>query len=243
MRTPETDTELKPETKLYRYVALEAFLAFIETKRTVLTNINIWDDKWEVILSKIPNVDEEGNPDPPLYSFHQELFAQSWSLVDESDAMWRIYSPNRNGLRLQSSVAKFSLIDGVKRSYLGEVVYFETVQELLTLAKSRRSSFHEALFKRTAFQHEREVRLLTHAQFLEEFEPGSTHISLSLDPSAFIEGIAIDPRAEDWYVAAIVGYCKKAELHCMPVKSALYESDPHLKLGLARRWVPVDDQK
>lgn len=240
MQIPEVDPDLNGETRLYRYLGLEALLAFLETRRTVLTNVNNWDDKWEVILSKIPNVDAEGNPDPPLYSFHQELFAQSWSLVEESDAMWRIYSPGRTGLRLQSSVSKFNLIGGLKRAYLGAVVYFDTVEDLLSKAKSRRSSFHEALLKRAAFQHEREVRFLTHAQFLDHFERGSTHISLPLDPSAFIEGITIDPRAEDWYVAAIASYCKRAGLHCAPVRSALYDSDPHLKLGLVRRWVPVD---
>lgn len=62
MHTLETDSELKPDTKLYRYVSLEAFMAFLETKRTILTNVNSWDDKWEVILSKIPTVDEKGNP-------------------------------------------------------------------------------------------------------------------------------------------------------------------------------------
>jgi hypothetical protein len=236
----EIDPNLNDETRLYRYVGLDAFIAFLETRRTVLTNVNNWDDKWEVILSKIPNVDEDGNPDPPLYSFHQELFAQCWSLVEESDAMWRIYSPSQNGLRLQTSVSKFNLIGGLARGHLGAVVYFDSVQDLLKKADSRRSSFHEALFKRAAFQHEREVRFLTQAQFLDHFERGSTHITLPLDPSEFIEGVTIDPRAEDWFVEAVVKYCKRAGLRCTPLKSALYESHPELTVGLVRRWVPVD---
>jgi hypothetical protein len=243
MQVIETDTDLNPETKLYRYVSLGAFLAFIETKRSTLTNVNSWDDKWEVILSKIPTVDDQGRPDPPLYSFHQEIFGQCWSLVEESDAMWRIYSPGRNGLRLQSTVAKFNLIGGMKRAHLGKVVYFETVKDLLAKAKPRRSSFHAALFKRVAFQHEQEVRLLTHSQFLDHFEPGSTQISLPVDPSIFIEGITIDPRAENWYVAAIRKYAERVGLPFTPVKSALYETDPHLKLGLVGRYVPVQDDE
>ena len=100
MHTPQTDSDLKPETKLYRYMSIETFMSFLETKRTTLTNVNSWDDKWEVILSKIPTVDDEGNPNPPLYSFYQYIYGQCWSLVEESAAMWRIYSPNHTGVRL-----------------------------------------------------------------------------------------------------------------------------------------------
>lgn len=113
------DTGLEPQTLLYRYVSLEAFLALLETRLTTLTNVNNWDDKWEVILSKVPTIDAEGNPTPPLYSFHQDLFAQCWSLVEESDAMWRIYSPSRTGLRLQTTATKFELIGGTAVGYLG----------------------------------------------------------------------------------------------------------------------------
>lgn len=239
----QTDTSLKPETRLYRYVSLEAFIAFLETHTTTLTNVNEWDDTWEAILSKIPNVDEEGRHDPPLYSFHQKIFGQSWSLVEESDAMWRIYSPNRNGLRIDSTVAKFTLIGDVQRSYIGKVDYFATVEELVAKAEPRQSPFHEALLKRIAFQHEQEVRFLTHADFLGHFKRGSTHVSLPLDPCAFIEGVTLDPRADEWYVDAIVRFSARAGLPNRPTKSALYDANPHLKLGLVRRWVPVDRHK
>ena len=96
----EIDHDLSPDTKLYRYATLEHFMSFVETEQIHLTNVNLWDDKWEVILSKIPTVDEKGKRIFPLYSFYELIFGQCWSLAQESDAMWRVYSPNKTGFRI-----------------------------------------------------------------------------------------------------------------------------------------------
>jgi hypothetical protein len=237
--TMQVDAGLKDDTKVYRYVSAEAFLAFVESGRTVLTNINSWDDKWEAILLKVPTVDADGRRDEPIYSFHQDLFGQCWSLIEESDAMWRIYSPTQTGVQIRTSISKFNLIRDVRHSHVGMVSYFDRVEDLLALAKERTDSFHNALFKRAAFQHEREVRHLTSGQFVDNTSIASTHITLPLDPTAFIEGVTVDPRAADWYLDAIVRYSRRAGLSCVPVRSRLYESDPHLKLGIVGSWVPV----
>ncbi len=236
----EIDPDLSPGAKLYRYVTLEHFMSSVETKRIHLTNVNLWDDKWEVILSKLPTVNEKGERIFPLYSFYELIFGQCWSLAQESDAMWRVYSPNRTGFRITTSVEKFKLIGGVKRWHLGRVTYFERIEDILEKAKSNRSPFSDALFKRSAFEHEREVRFLTHRDFLDEYKREQSHISLPVNPSEFIEGVTIDPRADDWYVETITKYCERIGLGTRPIKSSLYETDPQLKVGLVRQWVPVD---
>ena len=189
-------------------------------------------------------MDDKGELTFPLYSFHENLYGQCWSLVQESDAMWRIYSPGRTGVQIATTVEKFKLIGGIKRSYLGKVMYFQTISDLLEKVKaaSHKSPFDDALYKRIAFDHEREVRFLAHGDYLCEFEPEWTHVSLPVDPSMFIEGVTIDPRADDWYVNAITGYCERLGLAVKPVKSSLYESEPHLRLGLARKWTVVKDE-
>jgi plasmid stabilization system protein ParE len=87
---------------------------------------------------------------------------------DLSDAMWRIYSPTKTGLQLKTSVGKFQLIGGVERMHFGMIAYFETIPELFAMTEKRRSSFDDALVKRAAFQHEREVRYVTNGQFLKD---------------------------------------------------------------------------
>lgn len=41
------DDDLSPDTKLYRYMKIESFMSFVEAKQIHLTNVNLWDDKWE----------------------------------------------------------------------------------------------------------------------------------------------------------------------------------------------------
>src|SRR5258708_22613962 len=122
---------LNPNTKLYRYINIESFISFVETKLFRLSNINSWDDKWEVILSKIPVVNDEDKVIVPLYSFYQQIYGQCWSLKKESDAMWRIYSPHKTGLQIETSVDKFKLIRGLKKCHIEKVIYFETIKELI----------------------------------------------------------------------------------------------------------------
>ncbi len=233
------DSDLEPSTQLYRYVSLETFFSFIESQQISLTNISLWDDRWEAILSRIPTVNGQGRIAAPSYSFHQFIYGQSWSRIQESDAMWRIYSPTRTGLQIATSVEKFKLVGGTRRWHLGSVTYFETIADLLEKGNAPSDSpFRHALLKRMAFSHEREVRFLTHGDFLARFEPEQSHIGLQVDLTAFIEGVTIDPRADDWYVDAIARYCARAGLSIKPVRSSLYEPDPHLKVGLVRSWVP-----
>src|SRR3954464_412921 len=105
----QIDEALTPETPVYRYLPFESFVAFVESGCTVLTNINRWDDPWEAILSKVPTVNAKGEEERPGYSFHEDIFGQSWTRLAESDAMWRIYSPTKTGLQLKTSVRKFEL--------------------------------------------------------------------------------------------------------------------------------------
>lgn len=240
MAALEIDGNLSPDAKLYRYTTLESFMAFVESEKVHLTKVKLWDDKWEVILSRLPTEKDNGELGFSIYSFWMLLYGQCWSLVNESDAMWRIYSQSKTGIQIATSVGKFNLIGGFKRGYLGKVAYFENPAELLELASSNTNPFSEAMYKRQAFEHEREVRFLTHSDFLTPSQPTeSASISLPVDISAFIEGITIDPRAEDWYLDALTKYCERIGLSVKPVKSKLYEPDPHLKIGLVKKWVPV----
>jgi hypothetical protein len=236
----QIDEGLTPETLVYRYLPFESLVAFVESGSAVLTNINRWDDQWEAILAKVPMVNDKGEEQQPGYSFHQDIFGQSWTLVNESDAMWRIYSPTRTGLQLKTSVGKFELIGDVERAHVGKVAYFDDVPQLLTMTERRKSPFDDALVKRAAFGHEHEVRYLTNGQFLKnKVSIHAAYVMLPLDPIAFIEGVTVDPRAPDWYLDAVIGYANRSGLRCTPTRSRLYESEPHRNLGIRRQYTPV----
>jgi hypothetical protein len=229
------DSDLTPTTPLYRYLTIESFISCVEAKQLHLTQANLWEDTWEMITRKVPLVDAEGKSRLP--SIHEDIYGQCWSRLKESDAMWRIYSPSKTGVQISTSVEKFKSLDGIEKCYLGSVVYFETIPDLLEKMHSRKNHPYDfALHKRMAFNHEREVRLLTHGQSL---PTRPARIALPFDPCAFIEGVTLDPRAEDWYVNTIARYCERVGLAVRPVKSSLYEPDPHLKVGLVGSWIPI----
>jgi len=240
MRKFEIDRRLTPDTQLYRYVSLESFISFVESGHTHLTNINKWEDTWEAILSKVPLVDDEGKRHFPLYSHHERIFGQCWSLLAESDAMWRIYSTNRTGLVLSTTANRFELIRGVDHLYVGPVSYFSNFDDLVEKSKDGDSLFKTACLKRAAFKHEEEVRCLTHSDFLPGCDPGARHVSLKLDSLEFLDGIRIDPRAPDWFVETVVHYCRRVGFRFEPIKSDLYAPNPHLRIPIVMRAVPVD---
>lgn len=238
------DSSLSPGQTLYRYISVESFVAFVETGETSLTKVTSWEDSWEAILAKIPTVDEQGGVRERSYSYVEDLFGQCWSLLPESDALWRIYSPNKTGMVIATSVERFQLLaENYHHLHVGRVVYFDDVQDLVSKAEAMHNHpFPEALLKRSAFAHEHEVRLLMLAAHQDKVERTDRSVTLRLDPAAFLTGVTIDPRAPDWFVRAVELYCLRAGLSVKPVRSTLYNSNPESTLGLARRWVPVKQE-
>ncbi len=236
----EIDPSLSRDTKLYRYLSLETFLAFVETKQTHLTKVTTWDDPWEAILSKIPVVDDHGKTLKPSYSFHEGLFGQCWSFLHEYDAMWRIYSTSKTGLVISTTLNKFELLEGAERLYVGRVVYFDDPRDLVAKARTDRSLFKRFCFKRSAYRHEQEVRVLTHADAVRGCDSKAKYLTLNVEPPAFVDRIIIDPRAAIWLVDAVKEYCRRSGFSKEPVQSDLYAPGPHLTSGLTREWVPVD---
>lgn len=222
---------LGENTMLYRYVGLSQFMSFVETYSTTLTQVKQWQDTWEIPFRHVAVVDSSAPigsgditwRDDPIY---EQVYGQCWSLNAESDAMWRIYSPNKEGLMIATTVKRFGLLKGVNGALLAPVIYYDNVEK-------GRDRVHEqygyadivgAFLKRKAFEHEREVRLATlnNDACLGHVYEDCSHIRLSLNPMEFITEITIDPRASGWYVETIQDYCERAGFATIPVKSSLY---------------------
>ncbi len=134
-------------------------------------------------------------------------YGQCWTLTIESDAMWRIYSPNKNGVKIQTSIRKlFQSLYSAQTSYgtiscfIGKVKYYskEKIDELvkyrLAGIKQFNGSIGQAqslLFKRNAFKHEKEVRLI----YLDPRNQCDSNVYLyPCDPLSLIDRITFDPR-------------------------------------------------
>lgn len=149
---------------LYRYVPLETFVGMVQSKTLTFVLPELWDDPKECAsfkhyVSHLDNVYEQ----LALWSIYHKTFFQCWTTLAESDAMWRIYSYNNRAIRISVKRDDINLLDDVKAVDVEYSDNFDCEFEhgetgyLRTLSR-----------KRTAFEHEREVRLIKHYRFVGE---------------------------------------------------------------------------
>lgn len=175
--------ELDPDTYVYKYIRLEYLLSMLKNKKLRVDQVSTWEDPYENFFMKedfytyasfykknVPVSTEE---------ISKRLYGQCWTLKEESDAMWRIYSSregriNEKAVKVKVKVdSLFSLVytedHCMATTSIGKVQY-KTANEIEEWRNSleKKYSFidfpkfsEECLFmKRDSFQHEEEVRII-----------------------------------------------------------------------------------
>lgn len=189
---------------VYRIMSLERLIDLFESKENVLVSPSKWEDTFEnfILKSKV----KLSTGETVDYNMHKSVFGQCWTLHTASDAMWRIYSPNKEGVRIKSTVG--DLLAAIYQSHqphpelrccIGKVGYKKS-KELLWHANntfdesgiSVEKLFHSLLLKRLPFEHEKEVRLLWQS-WDESLDTEETY-RYKVDPNQIVKEIMIDPR-------------------------------------------------
>ncbi|EOW9210641.1 TPA: DUF2971 domain-containing protein [Vibrio cholerae] len=216
------DEGVSDSTIIYRYYSFEAFVNLIEMEALTFAKVSTWEDPWENILSNY-DLNFDGKVSAPLYSADQYFFGQCWTLKEESDAMWRIYSPNKCGVKVSSTVGQLRKLTGVRRVGVSKVRYYKDLQELMDWVNQDNSWGFTARYKRRDFSHEEEIRVLVHPQYStsEDFHD-NTHVNLTLPISEFLDQVQIDPRAPAWVENMIKSYCERMLPNTNVIKSELY---------------------
>jgi Protein of unknown function (DUF2971) len=158
--TPYLDLTVAERAKyVYRVISLERLLELFQKRQNVLVAPEKWDDPFENFILKSGRVSRRG------------WYGQCWTWQRASDAMWRIYSGDKNGVRMRSTPAKLleSLPGSAQgKAFVGRVRYLPE-KPLMRFANDALAPGHlklasnaarTLLVKRPAFEHEREVRLL-----------------------------------------------------------------------------------
>lgn len=142
---------------LYRYISFETFVGMVQKNALAFVLPSVWDDPQEespfiqMVKKRDSAIDRAF-----LYAMHNKIYAQSWSELAESDAMWRIYAYNNRAIRIKVSREKIDLLDTAKVvpvTYSDEPFDYEKFDEYVF--------FTSLAYKRTAFCHEKEVRLIS----------------------------------------------------------------------------------
>lgn len=231
--------ELHETDELCRYFSFEAFINLIETQMLTFTKISNWEDPWENELSNY-SVKSNGAVNEPTYSASKFFFGQCWTKKIESDAMWRIYSPNLSGVKIKTRIEKLKSLGNTRLVGIEKVTYFSHWKELPNLTKNDHSRYQTVKYKRDAFSHEEEVRFIVHPQDIIEGKDqhGESHINLPIDIDSFIEAVEIDPRAPAWVEEMIKVYLGRVLPKITVAKSTLYQANKEFKV--IREYVPVE---
>ena len=152
------------EDYLYRYIPFESFVGMVQKQVLTFVLPELWDDPCESswfmrYMSQI----EDSIERLTMLSVHCQTYCQCWTKLSESDAMWRIYSYGNRAVRIR---IKRSDIEKLEDVHALDVKYTDNPQFPKDISEE---SFSRMIsLKRTAFEHEIEVRLVKHYRFLSE---------------------------------------------------------------------------
>lgn len=149
---------------LYRYISFETFVGMVQNKALTFVLPLVWEDPYEESpFRQLVNKNKSAVEMAFFIAAHNKTYAQSWSKLAESDAMWRIYAHNNRAVRIKVSQDKIDLLDSVRAV---PVTYSD--EPFSCEAFSEDALFLALAYKRTAFEHEKEVRLINQYKYCDE---------------------------------------------------------------------------
>ena len=159
--------------------------------------------------------------------------------------MWRIYSPTHFGVRIKVRQTKLlEQLVKVKKSVpykarrIGAVKYkrqseidikHKELVEQLEEKYDAKKALESLMYKRNAFNHEAETRVLLYAKGVPETDSG---ISVPIDPHCLIETILADPRMPESVYKAFKYYIeKRIKFNGSFGRSTIYSAKDPLRVG------------
>ena len=210
---------------LYRIVPFHRFAQMLRNGQWYFAHPSEWEDPYETRMSN---------------DLSSIMFAQCWCRKAVSDAMWRIYSKDRLGVRLRVNEEALRLalnaaqktekihITLKKVKYINEIQYVTESAKIkrdLSLRVTEARAAKHLFLKRTAFDHEAESRIVL---FDYREPPGTTSKGrcIELNTAKLVTSVLIDPRAPDELAEALTLMLKRTLLFPGRVsKSVLYRQN------------------
>lgn len=214
---------------VYRIVSLERLYELFNQRQNVLVSPDKWDDPFENFILKSQRIPRQG------------WFGQCWTLHRASDAMWRIYSGDKQAVRMRSTPRR--LVEGLRQAggataFVGRVQYLpeKSLTQFAQRAiqpgylKLSRNAAGTLLVKRPAFRHESEVRLLVRC----DGDRADGLFRYVVDPHSLVDQLMLDPR-----LSPAEAEQAKREIRCTTayegkiLRSLLYAPPPPLTINSA----------
>jgi hypothetical protein len=226
------------DTPIYKYMPLRYTLAMIQTRQLVLNRVNTWEDVYENYILK-QDYEMQGGGHVDVINQADGIYGQCWTVKRDSDAMWRIYSQDKETIRIKTTVGKlfdtlYVTNQNMADTYIGRVLYQDQAQidaDVQALSPMSVGDFQHcmikgAFVKRIEFDHEEEVRIVRIMDSQDTFLAGNLlYFNIDID---FIEELCIDPRVDDAMEQNIRTQLVAAGAPAhMVIKSQLYSFNSH----------------
>jgi hypothetical protein len=177
----------------------------LRSQENGLVRPRMWDDPFENFILDGTALASDGTK--VKIGFRDSVYAQCWSFHIETDAMWRIYSPSKCGVKLKTTLTdlfmslynKAGEFRGVS-CFIGKVQYMtkgrirRALQTVRILDPTGVGIAETVLIKRQAFAPEKEVRLIYLNQ---RTNPADGVFKYGVDPNALIKDAVLDPRLKE----------------------------------------------
>ena len=208
------------DQKIYRVFSISRFKELITNKELVLVNPKKWDDPFENFFLRANAFDEHGDS-VSLGNIARKWYGQCWTFNSESDAMWRIYSHQKDGVRVSTTLRKlFSVLWDDKDQYAGlryfigkvsyqprgEIEKFMKEHSFLDMSIGGQNDRFAKLLciKRLEFSHEAEVRLLANDTEGSRGDKAGCY-RVPFDYTGIFHDACLDPRLDEKEYQGIKG--------------------------------------
>jgi hypothetical protein len=231
---------------VYRVFSLEKFLDIFAQDINSLTLVKprLWDDPFENFLLQNVAWADDGQG----FKFDEiceKLHGQCWTLNEDTDFIWRVYSPNKDGIKvkvkIRTLIENFIKPNNTKPDlcFIGQVEYHpwndikkfyeDTSFSKLMADTSGHSIAYTLLLKRPEFQPENEIRVIYWSESF--YGKYSDIIYLGVEPNKLFEEVTLDPRMDELRFISISKIIKKIG-YTGPINQSTLYSFPELRLKI-----------
>ena len=130
------------ESAIYRLIEVHHLFELFESRLLTLVAPKLWDDPYDNFLGHCYGiVPSEPNCRYDYSGYAKLIFGNCWTLNQDNDATWRIYSPDKRRVKIKTTVKKLhglanKVDDQWFRSYLGKVSYFSESEIKSNISKA-----------------------------------------------------------------------------------------------------------
>lgn len=201
-----------PQTIVYKFFPMDKLCALLQENKLFMDRIISWEDCYENFFFK---EDFQVRINGAYQSLSANnlatgIFGQSWTIIPESDALWRIYSKNKDAVRVKVNAQKLfhtiytdnycmadtwaGIVTYKKQSkidkWVKDVCYN---QDSVTVWQEYAPK--SLFYKRTEFQHENEFRIvkMLDSQNNKKYQHYQ-RLAFNIDVNDFILSLTLDPR-------------------------------------------------